>query len=746
MFKKYFKIAAVLAAISCTFSLVSAADKYEQPYIKFKLTTEAFKLNQNKYNGFYYTVKYSRINDNGEESETKEVETYPFNGLCVPNGEGGCEISINPDPNQIYMKYNRYVPNAPAANVEKFYNPKYVFANTTMRLPVEKAGCYRVQAQAHAIDMSKLKDTDELKGLKDKTVALGEPTNQKFCISTGGKYWEKGKLKIEIFQVTSGINLTANKVDTLKFKGPADVIPIVVNLKKDDEIIPYSENKEIYDAITPLFTDDSGHFKNLQLIKNTADQGIIVDENTPILKYTSVERENMSANFSHEEGKVFYVSPGNTALDHHTQNVAFQLLVKNKGKIEALSSASDVIIKFERYDQNKKQVTVHYDPNPTGQLKPEDEGLLYSQLRLDVDGSSPDLLNIVNPRNLLSPDYKFLRDYENQRGYLYYYDSISRGLYSKYAVNNNGNGTYNVYNDDLHILVKQNTGYPVAINKAGSVFPVYDSDESYKNFEYDLMSGRVGYIFLQGERYSNTLDFAYPNPNSSQDFGFLELFDNSGRSIVIDSDSIYSERGNPNDWQNRQPSLDDLRKVDGKMIYNDSNSPVRMWSGHNKVKSPKKAVIPPGGRVYVKYDKDFIVGSKWLDISNPLTHKHLLTWNWGDKKKTWEPKDVVHNPWFWVDLDNGKNPNEAYIYASPYSAPSCKKRSENGNVTILDGVGKWVSGNYSLNLQPDGNLVIYYLPTNHAIWATDTVGKPTGKLDLQADGNLVLYDGNNVVA
>ena len=45
-----------------------------------------------------------------------------------------------------------------------------------------------------------------------------------------------------------------------------------------------------------------------------------------------------------------------------------------------------------------------------------------------------------------------------------------------------------------------------------------------------------------------------------------------------------------------------------------------------------------------------------------------------------------------------------------------------------------------LTLQLDGNLVLYKVENNVALWSTGTQGKHARELDMQADGNLVLYN------
>jgi hypothetical protein len=49
---------------------------------------------------------------------------------------------------------------------------------------------------------------------------------------------------------------------------------------------------------------------------------------------------------------------------------------------------------------------------------------------------------------------------------------------------------------------------------------------------------------------------------------------------------------------------------------------------------------------------------------------------------------------------------------------------------------------YKLLLQNDGNLVLYRLIDNHALWATGTNGQNVVNALMQNDGNFVLYLGN----
>ncbi|PZE24743.1 hypothetical protein DEI86_11945 [Curtobacterium sp. MCBD17_028] len=50
---------------------------------------------------------------------------------------------------------------------------------------------------------------------------------------------------------------------------------------------------------------------------------------------------------------------------------------------------------------------------------------------------------------------------------------------------------------------------------------------------------------------------------------------------------------------------------------------------------------------------------------------------------------------------------------------------------------------YTLNMQADGNLVVYGM--NRALWSSGTSGKPGAYLKMQADGNLVVYLGSKAI-
>ena len=54
----------------------------------------------------------------------------------------------------------------------------------------------------------------------------------------------------------------------------------------------------------------------------------------------------------------------------------------------------------------------------------------------------------------------------------------------------------------------------------------------------------------------------------------------------------------------------------------------------------------------------------------------------------------------------------------------------------------FANGGFSLNLQEDGNLVLYG-PNGQPLWASWTPGTAAARVIMQADGNLVLYDGAN---
>jgi hypothetical protein len=66
---------------------------------------------------------------------------------------------------------------------------------------------------------------------------------------------------------------------------------------------------------------------------------------------------------------------------------------------------------------------------------------------------------------------------------------------------------------------------------------------------------------------------------------------------------------------------------------------------------------------------------------------------------------------------------------------------------LFHGIWGWVSGGYNiatssttkLVFQDDGNLVLYCLSNNKAIWASNTAGARGDQVNFQNDGNLVIY-------
>lgn len=76
-----------------------------------------------------------------------------------------------------------------------------------------------------------------------------------------------------------------------------------------------------------------------------------------------------------------------------------------------------------------------------------------------------------------------------------------------------------------------------------------------------------------------------------------------------------------------------------------------------------------------------------------------------------------------------------------------------GNLVLYDKAGTplWSSGTVlpvlndaEVRLQFDGNLVITRLSNNQVLWATNTNGSGATRLEMQSDGNLVLYTNSNV--
>jgi hypothetical protein len=49
------------------------------------------------------------------------------------------------------------------------------------------------------------------------------------------------------------------------------------------------------------------------------------------------------------------------------------------------------------------------------------------------------------------------------------------------------------------------------------------------------------------------------------------------------------------------------------------------------------------------------------------------------------------------------------------------------------------NGKYKLIMQTDGNLVLYRVYDNYALWSSGTAGQAVSRVIMQGDGNLVIY-------
>ena len=111
-------------------------------------------------------------------------------------------------------------------------------------------------------------------------------------------------------------------------------------------------------------------------------------------------------------------------------------------------------------------------------------------------------------------------------------------------------------------------------------------------------------------------------------------------------------------------------------------------------------------------------------------------------------------------LNSNFKPSSPNMLSGSVLHDSGSLNSQSGYTAVIQGDGNFVvyhesnpvwssntcgkgRGPYSLNMQHDGNLVVYDSST-HAIWSSNTSGKGKQpyKLIMQVDGNLVLYDSN----
>src|SRR5512144_1992408 len=88
------------------------------------------------------------------------------------------------------------------------------------------------------------------------------------------------------------------------------------------------------------------------------------------------------------------------------------------------------------------------------------------------------------------------------------------------------------------------------------------------------------------------------------------------------------------------------------------------------------------------------------------------------------------------------------------SAPSTRERTAKmtdtlwagSSLVVGDPLDRLTSNNdrFSVVMQSDGNLVVYFNPRSRAVWASNSSGSGATSADLQDDGNFVLYRSDDV--
>ncbi len=68
-----------------------------------------------------------------------------------------------------------------------------------------------------------------------------------------------------------------------------------------------------------------------------------------------------------------------------------------------------------------------------------------------------------------------------------------------------------------------------------------------------------------------------------------------------------------------------------------------------------------------------------------------------------------------------------------------------GEVLVAGDIMLSENQDWRLNMQNDGNLVLYRASNNQVMWASYTQGNPGARVTMQTDGNFVIYSASNAV-
>lgn len=133
------------------------------------------------------------------------------------------------------------------------------------------------------------------------------------------------------------------------------------------------------------------------------------------------------------------------------------------------------------------------------------------------------------------------------------------------------------------------------------------------------------------------------------------------------------------------------------------------------VGNPSPPSAPPGGKVYGPY-KDKIADPNGNYCNSILQNFYSQ----GAVPSGWSATCYLHDDGYW------------YILMWP------PQEQLESSVTIPEGTFL-ISTTVTLDMQHDGNLVIYRNSDRAALWASNTVGRGGTYARMQTDGNLVIY-------
>jgi len=226
----------------------------------------------------------------------------------------------------------------------------------------------------------------------------------------------------------------------------------------------------------------------------------------------------------------------------------------------------------------------------------------------------------------------------------------------------------------------------------------------------------------------------------------------------------YGDIGDTNRWYGLLPGGAGPMGFRAVTIKRDSQvalSFTMVNSGHGDQEKVKESLISgtdklvdlakntyPGGDLwgpFAKWLKDNVIGWVLADCDGPLAGDVFQLTGGDIIDRDW----VASKGYIGTDSPSGCGSNSNYhvvVFTRPRGNWGLKSYLGAGENIPIGARLVSRSGDFTLEMQPDGNLVVYYARAAGvymaAQWATQTNGQRITRCEMQPDGNFVLYDGS----